>query len=175
MQAYSSQWFFLSRLCMLRRNIHLTNPPSRCVAGLHKAPSYCACSPAAGFNARPCTRCPGGLTTADMGAMSSLQCVAPPGEQRCCSAASWCPQHLRLEAGLFPQPHTKNPHKATHSCTARSGFTMLRGKAVACAQGWYKPSTGNGECLRCPTGWTTAFNTTAAASVAACSCELNRT
>ena len=48
---------------------------------------------------------------------------------------------------------------------------MLRGAAVACAQGTYKATAGNRDCDKCPDGFTTAPGTVAAAPVSACSCE----
>ena len=62
-----------------------------------------------GYNTRPCSSCPGGMTSPE-GSLSSQSCVAPPG------------------------------------------YYYQRGRAVPCAQGYYKATTESSNCDACPEG-----------------------
>jgi hypothetical protein len=57
------------------------------------------------------------------------------------------------------------------ACQAPMGYYYLRGKALACAQGFYKPDLANADCTSCPDGWTTKAGEVAKTAATDCTCE----
>lgn len=117
------------------------------------------------------------MTTTEYAA-SDRECLAKPGYgwaagdgSQECKVGFYNPGNNNRKCTRCPGGLTTASTGAfsTQQCGAPAGYFYLRGRAIACGKGTYKPEFGNSDyCHQCPNGFTTADGEVGKASAADC-------
>lgn len=119
------------------------------------------------------TKCGAHKLTATTTAKSEKECVAEPGygwtagnaDAVVCTRGTYNPGYNNractrcpggLTTGATADGTSATGKTSAASCVAPPGSYYYRGKAVACAKGFFKPTWENKDCTACPLGFSTS-------------------